>query len=337
MKSKTKNVLSKEKIIKLVKINFGKNTEVGEIAELKGGMFNSAYLIEIIGKQNKVILKVSSSPDAKLLSYESNIMKTEVQVYRIIEEQTSVPIPKILFHDFSKRAIDSDYFFMTVLKGEVMKNVIKKLTTEDLDEIKKELGRYFAQIHSIKGTYFGYFTDDKNLQFDTWKDAFLHMVHMILHDGKMHSINLPYDRIENVLIKNASYLDEITEPSLVDYDLWAGNVFLIKQGEKYHVEGIIDFERAFWGDPYADFVSSFMIINDIRRETIFWKSYINTVQGEKVINNNDDVRLTMYRLYMGLIMTVETYRYGFIYGLFQKVYAKNIVMRCIKNLENHNF
>ncbi len=51
MKSKTKNLLAKEQITKLVKVNFGDSCEIGKITELKGGMFNSAYLIKRINKK----------------------------------------------------------------------------------------------------------------------------------------------------------------------------------------------------------------------------------------------------------------------------------------------
>ena len=46
MKSKTKNLLSDEQIRTLVKVNFGDTCMTGTITELKGGMFNSVYLIE---------------------------------------------------------------------------------------------------------------------------------------------------------------------------------------------------------------------------------------------------------------------------------------------------
>ncbi|MBK1809982.1 aminoglycoside phosphotransferase family protein [Clostridium sp. YIM B02505] len=332
MKSKTKSTLTKEKIVQLVKLNFGEGIEIGEIKELEGGMFNSAYLI---GFNNKdVVLKVSSSPEAKLLSYEKDLMRTEVEVYKLIEEQTKVPTPKVLSYDFSKSEIDSDYFFMSALNGETMKSIRKKLTIENLNIIKEELGDYFAQIHMIKGNYFGYFTENKKLQFNNWKDAFFHMVQMILNDGKKHKVKLPYDRINKALKSNEHYLGSIKVPSLVDYDLWAGNVFLIKKDGYYHVEGIVDFERAFWGDPYADFPTAIMILKDIQEEPVFWESYTKTAGIDKKLTKEDFVRITMYELYIGLIMSVETYRYDIAYGTFQRIYAKKIIMNCIRILEN---
>lgn len=333
MKSKTKNSLSDEKIIHLVKANFGKKTEVGKIEELKGGMFNSAYQIERTNIGDTIILKVSVRPGTPVLSYEKDLMRTEIEVYRMISEQTSVPVPRILCADFSKRHIDSDYFFMTALKGEVMTGLQKKLSKENLNAIKKDLGNYFAQIHRIKGTYFGYFTVEPSRQFASWKEAFVNMYHDILNDGKAHGVSLPYARIERVLEKTSGLLDAIHEPSLVDYDLWTGNIFLIKNGNGYQIEGIVDFERAFWGDPYADFPPIFMLSEDIWKDPVFWNSYSAASATQKEITIDDQVRITLYKMYIWLIMAVETYRYGFLYGLLQKIYAKRVVMKYLKQLE----
>jgi len=44
-------------------------------------------------------------------------------------------------------------------------------------------------------------------------------------------------------------LRDVTEPRLLHWDLWDGNV-LRKEGR---VSGIVDFERAIWGDPLMEF------------------------------------------------------------------------------------
>jgi aminoglycoside phosphotransferase (APT) family kinase protein len=334
MKSKTKNLLSDEQIIHLVKANFGEKTEVGKIEELKGGMFNSAYRIGRTNAGDTIILKVSVRPGTPVLSYEKDLMQTEVEVYRMISEQTSIPVPRILCADFSKQIIASDYFFMTALKGEVMTGIKKKLSKENLNAIKKDLGNYFAQIHRIKGPYFGYFTTEPSRQFSTWKKAFLNMYHDILKDGKVHGVSLPYTRIERVLEKTSGLLDAIREPSLVDYDLWTGNIFLIKNSKGYQIEGVVDFERAFWGDPYADFPPIFMLAEDIWKDPVFWNSYSDASATQKKITGDDQVRITLYKMYIWLIMAVETYRYGFLYGLLQKMYATSVAMKYLKQLES---
>ena len=100
MKSKTKNRLSENKIKELVRIHFGRECVTGEITELTGGMFNAIYRIERKNEKDAVILKVGVIPDATLLTYERDIMPVEVECYRMIREQTTVPVPEVVSPTF---------------------------------------------------------------------------------------------------------------------------------------------------------------------------------------------------------------------------------------------
>lgn len=108
MKSKTKNRLTESEIHALVKLHFGCEPE--EIRELKGGMFNAIYRMRLSSSGRDVVLKAGVIPGTPLLSYEQDIMPVEVACYRLIQEQTSVPVPEVLAFDFSKRQIAGKYF-----------------------------------------------------------------------------------------------------------------------------------------------------------------------------------------------------------------------------------
>ena len=204
-------------------------------------------------EQDWIVLKVGVVPGTKLLTYEQDVMLTEVECYRMIREQTNVLVPEILASDFSKQHIKSNYFFMTAMEGALLSQVSKKMEKSNLDQIKVELAGYLAQLHQIKGSYYGYFTEDPKYQYGTWKEAFFQMFEMVLQDGKEHQVRLPYDRIRNALKRHEKLLEMLKSPALVEYDCHEGNIFVKKTGGKYRIEGILDFERAFWGDPAADF------------------------------------------------------------------------------------
>ncbi len=333
MKSRTKNLLTTEQITYLMKVNFGDDCKVGKITELEGGMFNSAYLIERPMEQDKIVLKVSIKPETKTLTYEKDLMPTEVAVFKMIGENTKIPTPKILASDFSKKHIPSNYFFMTALDGVAMTKVQKKITKENLLDIKKKLAGYLAELHQIHGSYFGYFTQQEACQYKTWKDAYISMMTMILHDGKQNGTKLPYDRYEKVLRDKTKYLEDIKVASLVDYDLWAGNVFVKQQGGKYVIEGIIDFERAFWGDAMADFDASIMLLDHIFEEKEVWNIYKDKAILPPDITKEMQIRSAFYRLYIFTIMAAETFRYGFLYRKLQTSYAVSNIKQCLKILE----
>lgn len=331
MKSRTKNLLSDEQIKKLVKVNFGDDCRVGVIEELKGGMFNSAYLIERLNERDKIVLKVSVAEGTPILSYEKATMYTEVEVYKMLAQQTSIPIPRLLAYDLSRKHISSDYFFMTALEGQTMTKV--KLKKDNKDSIMRELAGYFAQQHQIQGEYFGYFTQGGKYRFSTWKDAYHHMMDMILSDGKAHGRKLPYERYEKLLKDKGKYLEQVKDPILVNYDLHPGNIFLIKQGDKYVIEGIVDFERAYWGDPYADFPAAFLMSDDVSKIESFWKAYKEAANINHDITKEEKIRLLMYRLYLFTIMWVEIYRYNLLYSKFQEFFSKKVALKCLNILE----
>ena len=331
MKSKTKNRLSENKIKELVRIHFGRECETGEITELTGGMFNAIYRIERKNEKDAVILKVGVIPDTTLLTYERDIMPVEVECYRMIREQTTVPVPEVLAYDFSKRYIESNYFFMTELKGEPFSKVMKKMGQENADRIREELAGYLYQIHGVKGKYFGYFTKDGRRQYSTWKEAFFHMFRQILADGREHRVKLPYARIMAALQRHDGSLEDVREPSLVEYDCHEGNIFVKKTGNSYTIEGILDFERAFWGDPIADFPTAFVFTDDIRKETAFLNAYLR-VSGRNAYTETDAVKYQLYRMYILTIMAAETFRYGFLYGKLQGMWAKWQLRKCLRIL-----
>lgn len=331
MKSKTKNRLSENKIKELVRIHFGRECETGEITELTGGMFNAIYRIERKNEKDAVILKVGVIPDTTLLTYERDIMPVEVECYRMIREQTTVPVPEVLAYDFSKRYIESNYFFMTELKGEPFSKVMKKMGQENADRIREELAGYLYQIHGVKGNYFGYFTKDERRQYSTWKEAFFHMFRQILADGREHRVKLPYARIMAALQRHDGSLEDVREPSLVEYDCHEGNIFVKKTGNSYTIEGILDFERAFWGDPIADFPTAFVFTDDIRKETAFLNAYLR-VSGRNAYTETDAVKYQLYRMYILTIMAAETFRYGFLYGKLQGMWAKWQLRKCLRIL-----
>ena len=331
MKSRTKNRLSEEKIRELVRIHFGRECETGEITELTGGMFNAIYRIERKNEKDAVVLKVGVIPDTTLLTYERDIMPVEVECYRMIREQTTVPVPEVLAYDFSKRYIESNYFFMTELKGEPFSKVMKKMGQENADRIREELAGYLYQIHGVKGKYFGYFTKDERRQYSTWKEAFFHMFRQILADGREHRVKLPYARIMAALQRHDGSLEDVREPSLVEYDCHEGNIFVKKTGNSYTIEGILDFERAFWGDPIADFPTAFVFTDDIRKETAFLNAYLR-VSGRNAYTETDAVKYQLYRMYILTIMAAETFRYGFLYGKLQGMWAKWQLRKCLRIL-----
>ncbi|MBB6417741.1 aminoglycoside phosphotransferase (APT) family kinase protein [Streptomyces sp. AK010] len=99
-------------------------------------------------------------------------------------------------------------------------------------------------------------------------------------------------------------LDEVTDPRLVHFDLWRGNILVDRTGGEVRIGGLIDGERMFWGDPLADFVS-LALLGDIRKDEEFLAGY-REAGGRARFDTAARLRLALYRAYLYLIMLTET-------------------------------
>ncbi len=311
MISKTKSLLSKQDIELLVNKNFSDKVKVQSITEYSEGFFNAVYCVEFVETfegYKEVVLKTGIEQDRYVLTYEKDIMRTETEVYNKLSE-CGVPIPKILYTDFSRKLVKCDYFFMEKLEGATWEKTENLLTDENRKKLHYELGRYTAMIHNLEGDYFGYIKNDKSYQFSTWKEAFKSFIDNIIEDGVKGGVDLPCDEIYSKIEPFFYALDDVKKPSLVNYDMWSKNIILNNKDGEYVIAGIIDHERAFYGDPIAEFISTQTICGNLEDATKFKEGYSEVNGTFFEMNKNEQIRFMLYNVYMGLLMGVEIYRY----------------------------
>ena len=63
-------------------------------------------------------------------------------------------------------------------------------------------------------------------------------------------------------------LDGIRTPSLLHGDLWTFNLLVTSKDGKLYITGVLDMERAWWGDPLADWI---MFLLSIRSDEKQWQ------------------------------------------------------------------
>lgn len=331
MKSKTKFNVTPEVLKTMVNKHFP-GEETGSIEELTEGMFNSAYAIRGTGiMKDGIVLKIGPASGTELLTYEQGILRTEVEVYKLLEGRP-VKTPRILACDYSHEEIPCDYFFMEYVKGVIWKDCAETISPENRRQLMYELGKCNAAVHSVKGSWFGYIKEDKRFQFHTWGAAFSSMMSDLLEDGRKRSCELPYDAIRDMVKKQEDCLNEIKTPYLVDFDMWAGNVF-IDEASHSHITGIIDFERSFFGDPAADLISAMMLFEDVEQEPDFQKGYSEISERPFLITDGDRIRMNLYRLYMSVILFVESYRYEEEYAAMVKSHVIKGIYRLLEQLK----
>lgn len=305
MDSRTKHRLDRGQLEAVVRSAFGAAARVLSATELTAGMFNASYALKL-DRHPPVVLKVAPPPGVPLMTYEANLMRTEVDFYARVSRETTCPVPRVLAQDFTRSVIPSDFFFMEKLQGQPLDKAKKDLSRQDLARIKTELGEIIGRLGAIRGDRFGYPQVEAGAQAPTWREAFLRMVSNVLADAERFGVTLPRStrELRAIFEALAGALDEVTVPTFTHFDLWEGNVFIHRPDGAPRIEALIDGERAFWGDPHAELVSA-ALFRDLDHEPDLVRGYEAATGKPLERTQGLRDRLTMYRTYLYLIMVIE--------------------------------
>jgi len=322
MDSVTKRKLEKETILELIRAAFGNDSQVEKITELTDGYFNNSYCIQL-SHGKKIVLKVAPKNDVKVLRYEKELMKTEVLVLSEASK-VNVPVPGVLFKDDRNKIIDSHYFFMEYVEGVPLSSIRDGMTKEVYDSISDDLGMFARRISEIEGKYFG-FINIKNRRFGKWYDCFRMMITDLMEDAESEKIGLPISKDEalSMIEKNELHLNKVESPFLIHKDLWDGNIFVNPNNHK--ITGIIDCERAIFGDPLLEPVCGFLDENIV---------FMNQYYGKITLDNSEQIRIKLYKFYLFLLMVIECPYRQYNDPNFEQ-WARDNLIRIIHELENH--
>jgi aminoglycoside phosphotransferase (APT) family kinase protein len=277
---------------------FGPGTTLTSFIELTDGWFNAVYELGL-DDGRRYVLKVAPPPEVAVLTYERDIIHTEVAALALVGEHPSVPAPHVVWFDQSCRRIPSPFFVMEHLPGTSLEMLRGQLTPEQRDSIDLQLAAILREMNSMTSTWFGYPASSAP-HFDTWTGAFTHMVDDVLADGEAAGVTLPLavDDLRSIARQRSAALDEVTEARFVHWDLWDANVFV--EPSTLQVTGVIDFERTFWGDPLME--AQFRAKADDARFIEAYGTAVLDLPGART-------RRQLYDMYLFLIMVIEaTYR-----------------------------
>lgn len=294
MESFTKVKLEESELRRLAAAAFGAELEIVSSRELTGGFYNTAYDLELSDGRS-VILKVAPGPQTEVLNYEKDIMRAEVEALRLMRAAGGVPVPEVYSYDESLKLITSPYFFMEKVEGQPYNEIKDSLTPEQQSSIEHEVGRYQRIINEIKGPAFGLFGKTPADSGRTWRETFRSILLDVVQDAVRLGAQLPASltEFEQVLEHYLPALDEVTQPRLVHWDLWNGNIF-VQNGT---VVSIIDWERAMWGDVLQEYY-----FRHFENSAAFHEGY-----GLTFTSRNERLRKQLYDLHLDLILAIECY------------------------------
>lgn len=276
---------------------------------LTGGTFNTVHRVRLADGAEFVV-KAAPDPARPILRYERHILRTEALYYRLAEG-LGLPVPRLLYAGVEGEVTGGDFLVMSACAGTPWHLLGDRLGAGDTARLRGELGRVVAGLHTLTGTRFGYPAETFAPLSATWRDAFVGMMAAVLADAERYRSVLPRPvaEIRDVVAARAGSLDEVTTPVLVHFDLWDGNILLDTGDGGPRLGGLIDAERAFWGDPLAELVS-LALFGSIEDDEAFLAGY-RSAGGRARFDAPARTRLSLYRAYLYLIMLVEATPRGY--------------------------
>ncbi|MGW4696509.1 phosphotransferase family protein [Kitasatospora cineracea] len=247
---------------------FGPGTEVLAAVELGGGMYNSTYRLEFAdGRQT--VLRVAPEPDRQFRS-ERALMRNEYATVPYLAPVAHL-VPRVLAADFTHQVLGRDHLFQTFLDGLPAPQGLPLHPRPAWRGFYAQLGTVAREIHGVRGPWFGPVAGPGHR---TWSEAVLAGLADTAAD--LADTGTPFDDVEELIAlagRHRAVLDRITEPRLLHGDLWNINLMIAADAPAPVITGVLDCDRAHWGDPEADWTIFMAARRPGTERDAFWDTW----------------------------------------------------------------
>jgi aminoglycoside phosphotransferase (APT) family kinase protein len=297
--------LAAETLSRLCAALIGSDVEIGEICEFGSGLFNNSYHIRIAGEPG-LVLRASPDPGCPIFRHEECLLRRELAVERFLRLLGEL-VPRTVASDFTHEIVPRDVVVQTFLSGELWDGIKDSLTAAENEVLWRQLGGIARKIHSVPGDRFG--LPPPKSQFASWHLAFLDLAAGMLEDLKRFGID-PKGVSEFLRLARDGrpQFAEVDEPRLVHGDLWPKNVLIDRKHGAPKIAGLLDAERAIWGDPLAEWVFHYYEMPDA-----FWEGY-----GTRMKGPGAEFRSHTYAGLYSIQIILEGWREGYDTGFARK-------------------
>lgn len=276
---------------------------VEHLERLTGGLFATTFRATL-DDGTRVVVKTAPTATDRLLSYERDLLRTEALVYGLAAARPELLMPRVLLTDFTRVLVPSDVVVASHLDG-------VPLTSLDEDgqqpahvraRVEPQLGAVMARLHAVTGERFGYPNAATGLVGATWPEAFGRIVEALLADAAAWGTDVPAEAVRAALRRHHAALAEVVRPALVHTDLWSGNLFVAPGS--LELTGVIDPERAVWGDPLLELAGADQLgLGPVPPALVAGYA---AAGGDLALGTPaGDTRLLLYRMAMSLVLLTE--------------------------------
>ena len=243
------------------------------LSPIRTGRHNTSYWVE--SNLGHFVLRIAPPDDAGFLFYEQRMIRQEPELHDLIHSHTNLPVSRVIGQDFSRTHLDRDYLLMTARPGTPLSDA-PGLTPTKFQRALRQVGEYLHQLHALTapdclGTEaYGYLGAHHPMEPQpTWAAAFRVMWNKLLDDVVACGSYTQSEAqsMRDLLDLYLKHFDRPIVPRLLHMDVWSQNILIDEEG---NVTGLVDFDRALWGDVEIEFaVLDYCGIS----EPAFWEGY----------------------------------------------------------------
>ena len=251
---------------------------------IRTGKFNTSFFVRAGDEQ--LVLRIAPPRDAVFVFYERDMMRQEPGIHRLLLGRTSVPVARILAYDDSLELIGHDFLVMERLPG------VALTEARGVGErgVFRQVGRHLAETHALTAPSYGYVGEHRPMEPQSrWVDAFHVMWNRMVDDVVAVGHYGPDEAtlMRSLLDAQVALFDRPVPACLLHMDVWHQNILVDGSGR---VTGIVDWDRALWGDPEIEFA-----VLDYCGVSVpaFWEGY----GRERDLSPEARVRQVFYHLY----------------------------------------
>src|SRR6266566_3432766 len=243
------------------------------LTPIRTGKHNASFWVD--SDQGRFVLRVAPPDQIGFLFYERWMMRQEPELHRLIRDCTTIPVAQVVAADFSRSQIDRDFVLLSALPG-IPLSEAAALDRSAINCALQQLGGYLRQLHALTAptclglNAYGYLGAHKPIAPQpSWWDAFRVMWHRLLDDVVRSGSYTPAeaDALRDLLEEHREHFDRAVTSRLLHMDVWGQNILVDAHG---NVTGLVDFDRAVWGDVEIEFA---VLDYCGMSELAFWEGY----------------------------------------------------------------
>jgi aminoglycoside phosphotransferase (APT) family kinase protein len=257
--SKIFKELTQTEISQVVNDLCGNHTKILDCVLLKGGVFNTSYLVKTNRDRNGMVLRVAPVNRHLLYDFEKSMMSAEPLFYQLLQAK-GIPTSEVMHYDNTYEVIDREYIIFKYIRSVPMND--RRVPEKARPSLYQRLGAIIRRLHDIQDEKFGWKRPTGELRmYDTW-GAFLQRFAQEIADRSAAYALFRADVLTRFIdVFSHRGFDQIKPARMVHADLWEGNVLVCEEAGDWRIAALIDVDKALFGDPDLEFAYP-TVLND---------------------------------------------------------------------------